>query len=265
MQATSNLIAGVVGSSASDEVRPTARRLVAGGFAMTPSPPPKRHPYHQWAPDARALDIIGDKWTLLIVRDLSIGPRRFIDLHKVLPGISSEQLRLRLQRMVADGLLTRRRYREVPPRVEYELTPRSRQLMPVLGALAQWGYDWAWSAPRESEAIDIGAVLRLAPALVRPPQTTRGIVELTVECADAIASHYTLTVGRGEITTTEQPAPIADVRVSGTQANWVAALGPSDDRRGLRVRGDDSLATLMLDGLRGFPGDRVRGLSVDPG
>ena len=218
---------------------------------MASSPPPKRHPYHQWAPDARALDVIGDKWTLLIVRDLSIGPRRFIDLHKVLPGISSEQLRLRLQRMVADGLLTRRRYREVPPRVEYELTARWHQLMPVLGALAQWGYDWAWSAPRESEAVDIGAVLRLAPVLVRPSHTARGIAELTVECEDESKSHYTLTVLRGQITTTERPAPVADVRIAATQEDWVAALGPGNDRRGLRVRGDDRLATLMLDGLRG--------------
>ena len=184
---------------------------------MATSPPPKRHPYHQWAPDARALDIIGDKWTLLIVRDLSIGPRRFIDLHGVLPGISSEQLRLRLHRMVADGLLTRRRYREVPPRVEYELTPRSQQLMPVLGALAQWGYDWAWSAPREAEAIDIGAVLRLAPVLVRPSHTIRGVCEFAVELDERTTCHYTLTVARGTITTTERPALDADVA---SPASW---------------------------------------------
>ena len=103
------------------------------------APPPKRHPYDQWSPDARALDLVGDKWTLLIIRDLAAGPRRFVELQRVLPGISTEQLRSRLNRMVADGLLTRQRYREVPPRVDYELTERSRELMPVLGALAQLG------------------------------------------------------------------------------------------------------------------------------
>ena len=91
---------------------------------------------------------MGDKWTLLIIRDLAAGPRRFVELQRVLPGISTEQLRSRLNRMVADGLLTRQRYREVPPRVDYELTERSRELIPVLGALARWGYDWTWSAPR---------------------------------------------------------------------------------------------------------------------
>ena len=101
---------------------------------IPPVPPPKRHPYDQWSPDARALDLVGDKWTLLIIRDLAAGPRRFVELQRVLPGISTEQLRSRLNRMVADGLLTRQRYREVPPRVDYELTERSRELMPVLGA-----------------------------------------------------------------------------------------------------------------------------------
>jgi len=99
-------------------------------------PPPKRHPYNQWAPDARALDLVGDKWTLLIIRDLVAGPRRFVELQRVLPGISTEQLRSRLNRMVADGLLTRQRYREVPPRVDYELTERSRELETVESEIA---------------------------------------------------------------------------------------------------------------------------------
>ena len=65
--------------------------------------------------------------------------------------------------MVADGLLTRQRYREVPPRVDYELTERSRELMPVLGALARWGYDWTWTGPRQGEDVNVGAIFRLAP------------------------------------------------------------------------------------------------------
>src|SRR5689334_21838496 len=148
---------------------------------MSHVPPRKRHPYDQWSPDARALDLVGDKWTLLIVRDLAAGPRRFVELQRVLPGISTEQLRSRLNRMVADGLLTRQRYREVPPRVDYELTVRARELMPVLGALARWGFDWAWSAPRHGEAVDVGAVLRLAPGLLTPPSGLSGRVECLVE------------------------------------------------------------------------------------
>src|SRR3712207_9196790 len=106
-----------------------------------------------------------------------------LSLHDALPisGISTEQLRSRLNRMVADGLLTRQRYREVPPRVDYELTERSRELMPVLGALARWGQDWTWSPPRAGEAVKIRAILRLAPGLVVPPPGLEGTVEAGVE------------------------------------------------------------------------------------
>src|ERR1700747_616074 len=140
-----------------------------------------------------ALDILGENGPLLIVRDLAAGPRRFVELQRVLPGISTEQLRSRLNRMVADGMLTRRRYREVPPRVEYELTERAADLMPVLGELAHWGYEWAWSAPRGSERVDIGAIFRLAPALLQGLTDTLTTVELTVEDAsDDEAAVYTL-------------------------------------------------------------------------
>src|SRR5206468_12916580 len=159
---------------------------------ISQAPPPKRHPYDQWAPDARALDLVGDKWTLLIVRDLLPGPRRFVELQRVLPGISTEQLRSRLNRMVADGMLTRKRYREVPPRVDYELTERARELMPVLGELARWGYEWAWSLPRATESVDLGAIFRLAPGLLGPSQT-RGTVEFVVEGLER-RGEYTFTL-----------------------------------------------------------------------
>ena len=163
--------AGSLGTTVTPQAVYSGLALPPAGFerrsTIPPVPPPKRHPYDQWSPDARALDLVGDKWTLLIIRDLAAGPRRFVELQRVLPGISTEQLRSRLNRMVADGLLTRQRYREVPPRVDYELTERSRELMPVLGALARWGYDWTWSAPRQGEDVNLGAIFRLAPGHAR--------------------------------------------------------------------------------------------------
>ena len=114
------------------------------------------------------------------MRDLAAGPRRFVELQRVLPGISTEQLRSRLNRMVADGMLTRKRYREVPPRVDYELTDRARELMPILGELARWGLEWAWGPPRATEAVDIGAIFRLAPGLLKPAAETQGTVEFTL-------------------------------------------------------------------------------------
>jgi DNA-binding HxlR family transcriptional regulator len=217
-------------------------------FTIPPVPPPKRHPYDQWSPDARALDLVGDKWTLLIIRDLAAGPRRFVELQRVLPGISTEQLRSRLNRMVADGLLTRQRYREVPPRVDYELTERSRELMPVLGALARWGYDWTWTAPRQGEDIKIGAILRLAPGMLAPPRDARGTVDLIVAGGDE--DHvFRLTAADGRVEITERPEGVADAVASGSVDAWVGALGPDGAIGALDIDGKRGLAETLLQGF----------------
>jgi DNA-binding HxlR family transcriptional regulator len=217
---------------------------------MSHVPPRKRHPYDQWSPDARALDLVGDKWTLLIVRDLAAGPRRFVELQRVLPGISTEQLRSRLNRMVADGMLTRQRYREVPPRVDYELTPRARELMPVLAELARWGYEWAWSAPRGSETIDLGAIFRLAPGLLQP-MGAGGTVELSVtgDGDGESAPAYTLMLSDGPATIEERGAERPDARIRGDKAAWIGAFSPDRDRAQLSVSGDAELAHQALDAL----------------
>jgi DNA-binding HxlR family transcriptional regulator len=193
---------------------------------------------------------VGDKWTLLIVRDLAAGPRRFVELQRVLPGISTEQLRSRLNRMVADGMLTRKRYREVPPRVDYELTERARELMPILAELARWGYEWAWGPPRATENVDIGAIFRLAPGLVRPGGT-HATVELTVNDGkqDGEAATFSFVLTGDEVTLAEQPADNADARASGDVADWVSAFSPERDRGGLEIRGDEKLVELLLDEL----------------
>jgi DNA-binding HxlR family transcriptional regulator len=216
-------------------------------FPIPATPSPKRHPYNQWAPDARALDLVGDKWTLLIVRDLAGGPRRFVELQRVLPGISTEQLRSRLNRMVADGLLTRQRYREVPPRVDYELTERARDLLPVVGALARWGYRWTWGPPRPGEAIDVGAILRCAPGLAGPAGL-RGTVEIEITDGSTAGTHV-LSVERGEVTYEERRAPEADARVAGPERAWVEAFGLDASRTELDITGDVGLAEGLLDFL----------------
>ena len=207
-------------------------------------PPPKRHPYDQWSPDARALDLVGDKWTLLIVRDLAAGPRRFVELQRVLPGISTEQLRSRLNRMVADEMLTRKRYREVPPRVEYELTERARELMPVLGELARWGYEWAWGPPRDSETIDVSAFFRLAPGLI-PCNGSSGTVEFTVEENGSRVSYCCAVSSDGVVVEERQPRK-PDARIKGASSDWVRALLPEHDRDGLEITGDRPLAEKLL-------------------
>jgi DNA-binding HxlR family transcriptional regulator len=181
------------------------------------------------------------------VRDLAGGPRRFVELQRVLPGISTEQLRSRLNRMVADGLLTRQRYREVPPRVDYELTERARDLLPVVGALARWGYQWAWGPPRPGEAIDVGAILRCAPGLASP-SGLHGTVELRIADGPASGIHV-LSVEQGHVVYQERSAPEADARISGPERAWVEAFGLDASRTELEIEGDAALGEGLLDFL----------------
>ncbi|MDH6453894.1 MULTISPECIES: winged helix-turn-helix transcriptional regulator [unclassified Streptomyces] len=98
-----------------------------------------RRSYDQYCSAARALDVVGDRWTLLIVRELLCGPRRYTDLHADLPGVSTDVLASRLKDMERDGLATRRRLPPPGAAYVYELTGRGSRLLPVLQALGAWG------------------------------------------------------------------------------------------------------------------------------
>jgi DNA-binding HxlR family transcriptional regulator len=89
-------------------------------------------------PVARAMEVLDGKWTVLVIRDLLIGTRRFSQLRSSLSGISPKTLTDRLRMLEEHGLVRRSIYAEVPPRVEYDLTDRGRALEPVLAALATW-------------------------------------------------------------------------------------------------------------------------------
>jgi DNA-binding HxlR family transcriptional regulator len=87
---------------------------------------------------ARALEVVGERWTMLIVRDVFLGVRRFEDLQRDL-GVARNVLASRLDRLVAEGILERRTYQERPPRHEYVLTDKGLDLWPVVTALMAWG------------------------------------------------------------------------------------------------------------------------------
>lgn len=166
----------------------------------------------------------------------------------MLPGISTEQLRSRLNRMVADGMLTRQRYREVPPRVDYELTERARELAPILGELARWGYNWAWSRPRAGESVDVGAVFRLIPGLVTGLAAPDGTVALTVtDGHHGAAITYRVTLTGGDATLAEHDSSPSDASISGPTQAWINALSPGGDRSGLDQSGDGTLAGALFE------------------
>ena len=91
---------------------------------------------------AAASEIVGSKWTVLIVHDLSEGPRRFTELEHACARISPRTLAERLRWLEAEGIVVRRSYAESPPRVEYELTEKGSALLPIIGEMRRFGHEW---------------------------------------------------------------------------------------------------------------------------
>jgi DNA-binding HxlR family transcriptional regulator len=117
--------------------------------------------YGQACPVAKSLELVGERWTLLIVRDLLRGPRRFQDLLESLTGIAPNVLSERLKLMEQHGLVERRFYSEHPPRAEYLLSGKGQDLGVVVSALASWGSRYTESATRYvhaecGESIELG-------------------------------------------------------------------------------------------------------------
>ena len=88
---------------------------------------------------ASAMEIIGNKWTALILRDLASGPKRFGELEKSVGNINPRTLSQRLDDLERCEILTKQSFHEVPPRIEYTLTQKGKDLIPVLKQMAEWG------------------------------------------------------------------------------------------------------------------------------
>ncbi len=93
-------------------------------------------------PVCACAEIISGKWTLLVIRDLADGSRRFCELERSLEGISPRTLSLRLRSLEEQGVVERHTYPEVPPRVEYALTDKGRDLAPLIEDMREYGRRW---------------------------------------------------------------------------------------------------------------------------
>jgi DNA-binding HxlR family transcriptional regulator len=96
-------------------------------------------------------EIISGKWTLLVIRDLADGSQRFCELERSLEGISPRTLSLRLRALEDHGIVERRTYPEVPPRVEYGLTEKGRALVPLIEDMRAYGRRWLLNGDRRRE------------------------------------------------------------------------------------------------------------------
>ena len=148
----------------------------------------KRTTFADWPCSvARTVDLIGDWWTPLVLREAFWGVRRFDDFQRSL-GIGRNILTQRLGRLVDEGMLERRPYQEHPPRHEYVLTEKGRDFFPVIAALMRWGDRWL--------AGDDGPARRAAPHRLRPRHRGRGGVLALPRAADRPRGQRAMGAGR---------------------------------------------------------------------
>jgi DNA-binding HxlR family transcriptional regulator len=128
--------------------------------------------YRQYCATARTLDLVGERWTLLVIRELLTGPRRFKDLAASLPGIGTGLLGARLRHLEEVGLIRRT---VLPPPASvpaYELTEAGRELEPVVMAIARWGLRWALGTPDAGDAFHPGWAVLALQATFRPDEAS---------------------------------------------------------------------------------------------
>jgi DNA-binding HxlR family transcriptional regulator len=122
-------------------------------------------PSNASCPVCRTAEIVCGKWTLLIIRDLAEGRSRFCELERSLAGISPRTLSLRLRALEEEGVVERRTYPEVPPRVEYVLTEKGRALVPIVEDMRAYGRRWLGAAGGCEPAAETEPVAAAAAAV----------------------------------------------------------------------------------------------------
>jgi DNA-binding HxlR family transcriptional regulator len=178
---------------------------------------PATSPYDMYCPISRALDVLGERWTLLILRELAMGDQRFTDLKRSVVGIPPNVLSSRLKSLIDHDVVATK---ELPPpaaRTVYTLTPRGREALPILRSLARWGF-------RELEAAS--ADLDIPPRMV----ANAGFVPFyDSTAAEGIAERYLLVVDGEDVWLSsvrgERPAPGTepDLTLEGPAWAFVAA------------------------------------------
>jgi DNA-binding HxlR family transcriptional regulator len=182
--------------------------------------------YEHFCAVARALERVGDRWSLLVIRDLLTGPKRFTDLMDRLGGITAATLTHRLRELDSSGILTTDRQ---PGRREvwYHLTPAGADLAPVIDQLSWWGLRHAWRRPKDGEPLHAEHLLR----------SVTQAVDLAVDVHEPARGHFRLdgadylaeSDGHRWTLTTGAPSAPADVTITGTTQALTALIFAGSD------------------------------------
>jgi len=212
----------------------------------------RKRPYDQYCGLAAALEVIGDRWTPLIVRELAVGTRRFREIADGLPGIPEDVLAARLKQLAADDVIER----AGPGRNDgYRLTAHGRELLPALGALASWGAHHLDPEPRADQRTARRALS--AMALGFDPEAASGVDAVIELVVDDESARLRVTDGAFEPAAGDARA---DVTITMNTAS-AFAIGRGREGGTTTVTGDASLAPTALAMFR-FP-RRSRGVPAD--
>jgi DNA-binding HxlR family transcriptional regulator len=203
--------------------------------------------YGQFCSVARSLDVVGDRWALLVVRELLLGPCRFTDLQGALPGIGTNVLSTRLRELEAAGVVEQRRVPAPTPAVLYALTDAGRGLREVIGALGRWGLD-RLETPGDGDIVEPRWFAQSLAASIDARSAGIGdgtVIELRID-----DDNLTLTVEDGRLVVHRGPAAAAgsaDVRLIGKLRDFFAtAKGKPEAADRITAEGDPTLARRFL-------------------
>jgi DNA-binding HxlR family transcriptional regulator len=180
--------------------------------------------YKQHCGIARALDLVGERWALLIIRELVVGPKRFTDLRDGLPGIATNVLSDRLRQLELDGIIMRRRLPPPAASTVYELSEYGRDLVPIILALGRWGA--RTMGPPRAELTSRPEWLAVALQAFYEPQAAKGLAA-TVQL-DLDGASFALRFSRGGLEVTPGTNGVPDLTIATDPQTLVAYLSGAD-------------------------------------
>lgn len=195
---------------------------------------------------AQSLDVLGDRWTLLVLRDLMAGLRRYSEILRNCAGMSPNVLADRLKLLEREGLVRRRYERALPPRVDYSLTEKGWAVRPVLLSLVEWGMAYANRFTRQSvgDTVPTDFAVRVIPTFAFRPESAAHVrATLSLELDDCEGcSAWTFAIADGRLTPSREADAAADLHLRTTTDGFFRFFRGADPRDCGELRGDEALA-----------------------